>query len=506
MRFIRFGFWALLALNFMIRGWLVFNIDTEPVSDFVRYYQAAISLSEGNGYVMFDRKTAFQGVGYPGFLAVFFAIFGPSLLLAKILNWLLSLGAAFLFLFLAKRMVSEKVALLATLVYLYLPKEMFYVNVLGSEHLFNFLLLAFFACYVLSWPKANAVKSADDEQERKRSRRSRRRSGDSSGNEAKRGMFAQREGREWLWLIPAGVILGVMSLVKPLSPVFGVILFLAEIGRFVAPSFAKLKEARGGVWKGIARTALVAAVSIAVIAPWSIRNYFVFNAFVPLTTNSGYVLYINNNDDATGMWMDPYSIPGSPMANSYYPETDPRFEVETDAAMKKIAWGWIQDNPGRFMQLTLYRFYENFYRNWDWKWAVEGQHDVVSEHTRETIQRWSVVSHAMVASAFFIGVIPMVTGLVSTARRYWRRKEENAEGLGLAAWEPRLLLIAFSLPACVITVVTVIFEGNARYSFPCHPVFALYTAIAISLLWRAARDDSGGGDRDGQGAGSAGAE
>src|SRR5699024_7888104 len=114
MKFIRIGFWTLLTLNFMIRGWLIFNIDTEPVSDFIRYYQAAISLSEGNGYIMFDRKTAFQGVGYPGFLAVFFAIFGPSVFLAKLLNGLLSLAAACLFLFLAKRMVSEKVAMLAT--------------------------------------------------------------------------------------------------------------------------------------------------------------------------------------------------------------------------------------------------------------------------------------------------------------------------------------------------------------------------------------------------------
>src|SRR5699024_9706881 len=153
--------------------------------------------------------------------------------------------------------VSEKVAMLATLIYIYLPKEMFYVNVLGSEHLYNTLLLAFFSCYVLSWPNKN--KDA--------------------------------ERRDWLWLIPAGLLLGVMSLVKPLSPVFGVILFCGEIGRWIAPSFFGTKEARGGWLKGIWRTSIVAVLSILVIAPWSIRNYFVFDTFVPLTNNGGYVLY-----------------------------------------------------------------------------------------------------------------------------------------------------------------------------------------------------------------------
>lgn len=450
MTYIRSLFWLFFVGNLVYRGFQVLYLDTQPIFDFARYYQAAEDLADGKGFVMFDRTTAFQGVGYPGFLALFFNIFGPSILLGKMLNWTLGLLSALLLFHLTKRFLSERTAMLATLIYLYLPKEILYVNVLGSELLFNTLMLSFFAAYFQSWPKEGTRKHG-----------------------------------QWLWLMGTGLILGVMSLVKPLSPVFGLIVFAGEIGRYLWPYLRGSKEISGAWWKAFLRTGIVAAVSIAVIAPWTYRNYLVFDAFVPLTTNGGYVLYVNNNPYATGAWMDPYEIPGSPIHQIQYPESDPRFEVEMNKLMKEAAQEWIAENPGRFSQLILYRFYETFYTNWDWKWAFEHEVPFVSKETREVVHRLTVVGHGILASPFYLGVIPVVLGALIFAATQNMKKDGIRE-----LWERRLALILFSLPAVIITLVTMVFEGNARYSFPCHPVFSVYAAMVCAMWWRGMKEGS----------------
>lgn len=451
MKFIRSLFWLLFVVNLVYRGYLVLYLDTQPIFDFARYYQAAVDLANGKGFVMFGRTTAFQGVGYPGFLALFFKLFGPSILLAKILNWFLSLLSALLLFHITKRFLSERTAMLATLVYLYLPKEILYVNVLGSELLFNTLMLSFFATYFQSWPKEGS-----------------------------------RNRRHWLWLVGTGFILGFMSLVKPLSPVFGLIVFAGEIGRYFWPFLCGSKEISGGWWKALVRIGIVAVLSIAVIAPWTFRNYVVFNAFVPLTTNGGYVLYVNNNPYATGAWMDPYQLPGSPIHEISYPESDPRFEVEMNKLMKEAAQEWIFENPGRFSQLMLYRFYETFYTNWDWKWAFEHKVPLISQKTEEVVHRLTVVSHGILASPFYLGIIPAIMGALIFAFRQNMKKDTIR-----AIWERRLGLVLFSLPGVIITLVTMIFEGNARYSFPCHPVFSVYAAMVAAMVWKRMRELSG---------------
>ncbi|WP_164985194.1 hypothetical protein [Ammoniphilus sp. CFH 90114] len=441
MIFWRLIFWILFIGCFGLRGFLVYNLDTQPISDFVRYYQAAISLSEGNGFVMFGRHTAFQGVGYPAFLAFFFYWFGPSVLLAKLLNWALGLLSGLLFYWIVRRFTTEKLTMLATLVYLFLPKEILYVNVLATEILYNTLLLGFLACYFASWPKEGQTR------------------------------------RKWILLVIAGVILGYMSLVKPLSPLFGLVVFFGEMLRH---GWLKIAIPRGGWGKGIVRTTIVAVVSIMVIAPWTYRNYELFGAFVPMTTNGGYVLYVNNNPHATGAWMDPYKIPGSPIHEITYPESDPRFEVEMDRLMKEEAKNWISENPGRFLALTFYRLNETFYTNLDWRWAFEVEDEDRTEELdriKAFLMRAIPSIHGIVSSSFFLAYPALLIGFVAAVwkgRKLRRRSEVNPE-----IWNQRLFLVLFCLPALLFTIITMIFEGNARYSFLCHPAFALLVAVIM---------------------------
>lgn len=87
--------------------------------------------------------------------------------------------------------------------------------------------------------------------------------------------------------------------------------------------------------------AFVAALAM---LPWWVRNWLIFGAFVPLTTASGYSLWIGNNPDATGNWMaPPPQLKGLP-------------ELEYGKAAGTIAKDWIVHHPANFVRLTIAKF------------------------------------------------------------------------------------------------------------------------------------------------------
>lgn len=87
--------------------------------------------------------------------------------------------------------------------------------------------------------------------------------------------------------------------------------------------------------------AIVAALAM---LPWWVRNWLVFGAFVPLTTASGYSLWIGNNPDATGNWMaPPPHLRGLP-------------ELAYGKAAAAIATEWIVHHPFDFIRLTIAKF------------------------------------------------------------------------------------------------------------------------------------------------------
>ena len=68
-----------VAANFLMAavlriGW-VSLYEIYPVSDCQFYFQSAIDLARGNGYLRNGALTAFWPVGYPAFLAELFLVF-----------------------------------------------------------------------------------------------------------------------------------------------------------------------------------------------------------------------------------------------------------------------------------------------------------------------------------------------------------------------------------------------------------------------------------------------
>jgi 4-amino-4-deoxy-L-arabinose transferase-like glycosyltransferase len=96
-------------------------------------------------------------------------------------------------------------------------------------------------------------------------------------------LWASDEGRRlWAWLAP-GALLGATALTRP------------EYLPFVAlfATIALVRVGRRRSWKlGLVSSVLLVGAFVAVLAPWTVRNYLVLDRFVPVTTGGGKALFV----------------------------------------------------------------------------------------------------------------------------------------------------------------------------------------------------------------------
>lgn len=153
-----------------------------------------------------------------------------------------------------------------------------------------------------------------------------------------------------LWAAVAGVLGGLLSLLNPAT----LIVFLPWVGfllfRRMGPRYAT-------------RYGATMLLAIAVCnAPWVLRNYRIWHAFV-VKANFGITFYSSNNDCAESSLV-------KEGLNGCFQKTNPvasqaevdllrqMGEVQYDRNRTRAAWNWIHANPGRFWQLTRARIFE----------------------------------------------------------------------------------------------------------------------------------------------------
>ena len=147
----------LLFLAFTIRIIWVLYFPVHPVSDYLWYYERALSISGGMGYSVNNIPTAYWPIGYPAFLGAIFYLFNNSILAAQLANVLLDVASIFLIYKIALLLTSsKKIAGLSLLFFSLYLNHIAYCSLLSSEVLFLFLLLL--AVYIFI-SNHNSVKS-----------------------------------------------------------------------------------------------------------------------------------------------------------------------------------------------------------------------------------------------------------------------------------------------------------------------------------------------------------
>ena len=236
--------WVVAALALAVRIPLVLYAAGRfpPVDDGAFYQVVAARIARGDGYTWLwpDGAVTYAAhypVGYPALLGGVYALFGPHVGVAMLLNAAFGVLGAISAHALAARVTERRGALFAGILAALAPGLLFYTPALMTEAVAGDLLIA-----------AAALASAE------------------------------RPRRFWLRALTAGCVLGLALLVRPqlvlLAPIVGL------VGAWREPRL----RIHGAV--------LVTATAIAVCLPWTARNCRRLDGCAFVSANGGWNLYI----------------------------------------------------------------------------------------------------------------------------------------------------------------------------------------------------------------------
>jgi hypothetical protein len=150
---------------------------------------------------------------------------------------------------------------------------------------------------------------------------------------------AQQTTKQWLLF---GLLWGLIGLSNPT-----LLLFLPVCGIWL------LLDTHATI--ALRKAALATVVFLAVIAPWMVRNYRTFHAFLPFRSNFGAELYVGNNPAAYGFRYG--ALIGQPESDTQHELYARLGELAYTHQRSELAKAWIRRHPAQFAALSLKRFY-----------------------------------------------------------------------------------------------------------------------------------------------------
>jgi 4-amino-4-deoxy-L-arabinose transferase-like glycosyltransferase len=400
--------WAALILIVALAGrsfWVAYaprDASRVPLSDPAMYYRLAVGLAQGQGYVSpwTGDVTAYYPPGYPMLVGGLFRVFGVHISVAWGANIVLGAltcvalyGAGWL-------LIDRRTGVVAGLLMAVLPAHIFFSPFVLSEVFFTFLLaVGMMLMALMAKPHAR-------------------------------------------WSVSTAMALGV---------VVGVAALVRGQGLLLVPTAALfwLLCSRDWAWT-LERATLVMLIAIAVITPWTVRNWARMGSLVFISTNDGTNLYIGHHPGATGGLMIGADLPVVALYESLDP---PEREAAISNAEMREGLKFMFTHPAEELRLTfprLRKMYEN--ANVGLWWSAPA--------TDKPVPHFPVILR--IAQSFYYGlVIAAIGGIL-----FWLRKRPAAIAL------PLVVVGMFSAGQ-------LLFFGDPRYQFPLLPCFALLAAAGL---------------------------
>ena len=233
-----------------------------------------------------------------------------------------------------------------------------------------------------------------------------------------------------------GILIGYGSLVKP------IVLLLPVMPLIVWCSL-------GLGFRAIGYTALLILLMGVVITPWMIRNYRVLGDWVPISTNSGYVLYHGSNPESHGLWSQQKPA-------GVEQETDP---IKKDHIYRQAALRWIRENPWAWCKLMVIK------QSYMWGTDSTNIGDAIRETIPPFLQSYLRKGIKFVLNGFWSALLVLV--FLGTLRtRVWQNR---------LAW-PLLLLLFY------IFALHLLFEVQSRYHIPVISALLLVAAAGLAVV------------------------
>jgi 4-amino-4-deoxy-L-arabinose transferase-like glycosyltransferase len=363
----------------------VIGLDTPAVdsfSDWKEYDAVGLSIANGSGFSLNNTPYTIHPPGYPLLLGAIYAICGHSYAAVKMVQSVLGALTCVLILMIGERLFERRVGVIAAAIAACYPFLVFYTGILMSETLFVFLSTSFMYALV-----------------------------------------RLREAHTGLWVVFAGMILGMMNLTRPVTLLLPAVLFFWAWTEF------------GTKTRGAAIAGVIAVVMAVTILPWTVRNYVVAGSVIPVVTTHWVTLYgannrtIIQNPEAVGGWVDP----------------EPMTEEGYRAAYFAFVRDYLFHEPIELVKLELHKL-KRF-------WSIFPKTRTAS---RDGVI--SLFSYGLMLPFFLIGMVLSLR----TPQKPW-------------------VLFAWILYFCLATLIT---HGATRYRLPVEPVIILFGAFALERLWR----------------------
>jgi 4-amino-4-deoxy-L-arabinose transferase-like glycosyltransferase len=257
------------------------------------------------------------------------------------------------------------------------------------------------------------------------------------------GIVASRRPERPGWLVLTGVLIGLGVLTR-------------ETAAFLLVPIAVLLWRLSGR-AALGRIALLVAVSVAVVAPWTIRNLVRLHAFVPVSSDLGFAVEGTYNTTAAHdqasptLWIPPYQDPSS--AKVF---TRGRSEVSLEDALQRMAVRYVEDHPTYPAKVVVWNTIRMF--------GLRGFRDDLTAAPYIPYDRGLT---KVADLAFYLVGLAAVAGAFTAAARS-------------APWPVWLA------PA-ILFVVIVLVSGNIRYRAPLEPFFVILAAAAALTLFDRSR-------------------
>jgi 4-amino-4-deoxy-L-arabinose transferase-like glycosyltransferase len=208
------------------------------------YDLIADNLINGHGYRVYTdtSETMLRSPGFVLVLAGIFALFGKSLLMVQVIQYLMSVVTAVIVYLISQRLFRVKlVSLFAVFLFLFHPISMLSDTRAGTDTTLTLCLTG------TIWLLLKAIDS-----------------------------------QSWWVFVLSGLTLGYTMLVKATVALIFPVVFLFLI---LTPKF------RGSLWVTLGQFVLVAITAALVMTPWVVRNYNISGRFVPTMTVTGLAIF-----------------------------------------------------------------------------------------------------------------------------------------------------------------------------------------------------------------------
>lgn len=420
------GLITLLAIY--LRYWFITHIPTVQLYDFSTYLEIARNIFHHQGYSLEGQPIAWQGMGYSMLLGWFFSLVGNARVeTAQILNFILSALSLPLMYYVFHKLSSRlSVVLGAYTLAALLPNHIAYNNVVGTEVFFTFQFLLILC-----------LQLAD---------------------------FDKRVRYPLL-----GICIGLAALTKPFFLAYPLILAL----------YLWLRQ------KDLRQTGVLLLSSsllmLLVISPWTVRNYHEYHSLIPVSYNSGYVLYVNNNEqNVSGAWMPLEKIAASPQLKKQIErelqknQDNVKLAPGLNKILKPAAQQWIADNPAAFVRLGLLRLKTTFFSGAQdiSAWAMNDMQSIAPAEYSTTYVRNLNFFYALADFLVYLlssaGIIYLLLNLVVLLRGLFPRTLRLSDAILIP-----------SLNTAFFLAVYFVFEGQPRYNYPLLFLFGISLCILM---------------------------